>query len=98
MEIKKKTAKQMERHFKGVANYNRIDILLLVSDNAQLSVEEITKNLDRNFKTISEHARRLVGAGLLNKEYRGRRVIHFLSPYGKEFVKFIKSFQTFQHS
>ncbi len=95
---KKKTAKQMERHFKGVANHQRIDILLLVAVASGLTVDQITRNLNRNFKTVSEHTRRLVQAGLLNKEYRGRTVAHFLSPYGKEFVRFIRAFQTFQHS
>jgi len=37
----------------------------------------------------------LVQAGLLNKRYQGRSVIHSLSPYGEKFIKFIK---TFQHS
>lgn len=98
MDTRRKTAKQMERHFKGVANHQRIDILLLVSKTPRLNVDQITKNLNKNFKTVSEHTRRLVQAGLLNKEYEGRTVAHILSPYGKEFVKFIKSFQTFQHS
>ena len=30
MKRKTKTAKQMERHFKGIANHYRIEILLLV--------------------------------------------------------------------
>jgi len=90
-----KTAKQLERHFKGVANHRRIDIMLLVHKNADLTVQEIAKRLDAHFKTVSEHTRRLVQAGLLNKQYRGRNVTHSLSPYGKTFVGFIK---TFQHS
>jgi len=85
----------MERHFKGVANHRRIDILLLVSQNDSLTVEEIANSLNCNFKTISEHTRRLAHAGLINKEYRGRSVIHTLSPYGKIFSSFLK---TFRHS
>ena len=90
-----KTSKQIERHFKGVANHRRIDILFLVFAHPDISVEGIAKHLDVNFKTISEHTKRLVQAGLLNKKYRGRNVIHSLSPYGEKFLKFIK---TFQHS
>ena len=90
-----KTAKQMERHFKGAANHSRIEILLLISENPDLTVDDIAEHLDRNFKTISEHTRRLAHAGLVNKKYRGRSVIHALSPYGKRFVSFIK---TFRHS
>jgi len=88
-----KTAKQLERHFKGVANHNRIDILLLVSENRDITLDGIAERLDRNFKTISEHTRRLVQAGLLNKRYRGRSVVHSLSPYGTKFVEFIKIFR-----
>jgi predicted transcriptional regulator len=87
-----KTPKQFERHFKGVANHRRIDILLLVSKNSGITVEGIAENLNKNFKTISEHTRRLVQAGLLNKNYQGRSVIHSLSPYGEKFIKFIKTF------
>ena len=87
-----KTSKQLERHFKGVANHRRIAILLLVSKNPDINLEEISENLDCNFKTISEHTRRLVQAGLLNKEYMGRKVGHKVSPYGKIFCDFISKF------
>jgi len=93
--MKTKTAKQLERHFKGVANHRRIDIMLLVKREEGITVEQIAWSLESNMKTISEHTRRLVQAGLLNKQYRGRQVMHSLSPYGKTFVRFI---QTFQHS
>ncbi|MDP2940505.1 MAG: winged helix-turn-helix domain-containing protein, partial [Candidatus Omnitrophota bacterium] len=76
-------------------NHHRINILLLVSKNPDITLDGIAENLDKNFKTISEHTRRLVQAGLLNKKYQGRSVIHSLSPYGEKFVEFIK---TFQHS
>jgi len=88
-----KKPRQLERYFKGVANYRRISILLLVDKKPGLSVEEISEILDGNFKTISQHTRVLVRAGLLNKKYQGRNVIHFLSPYGKKFVEFIKNFE-----
>jgi len=92
---KLKTSKQMERHFKGIANHKRIEILLLVKESEGIVLEEIAKRLKGNFKTISEHTRRLVHAGLLNKAYRGRQVSHSLSPYGQKLVSFIS---TFQHS
>jgi DNA-binding MarR family transcriptional regulator len=92
---KVKNSKQLERHFKGVANHRRIDILLLVNSKDGIILEDIAKILECNFRTVSEHTRRLVQAGLLNKKYRGREVAHSLSPYGQEFIRFIK---TFQHS
>lgn len=95
MKKKKKTARQLERHLKGVANHRRIEILDLVAHNDGITVEEIADMLHYNFKTVSEHTRRLVQSGLVNKKYKGRSVAHTLSPYGKTFHKFIR---TFQHS
>ena len=88
----KKTAKQLERHFKGAASHWRIDILKLVSEKKGITVENITAQLKGNIKTISQHTRALVHAGLLNKKYQGRTVEHELSPYGKKFSDFIKTF------
>jgi len=87
-----KTPKQLERYFKGAANHWRIAILLTVQKNEGITVEGITEKLDGNFKNISQHTRRLLQAGLLNKKYRGRQVSHRLSPYGKSFIKFMKTF------
>ncbi len=88
-----KTAKQMERHFKGLANHWRIGILLLVKKSPEITLDGIVGELKGNFKTISEHTRKLVQAGLLNKKYQGRNVTHSLSPYGEKVVTFIKSFK-----
>ena len=90
-----KNAKQIERHIKGIANHWRIEILMLVSKSPGITVEELAETLGGNIKTISEHTRRLVHAGLLDKKYRGRQVQHSLSPYGKTFCAFLT---TFQHS
>ena len=88
-----KTAKQMERHLKGISNHYRIGILLLIAERDGITLDNITKTLEANGKTIGEHTRRLYQAGLLNKKYRGKFVEHTLSPYGKTFVKFLKFFQ-----
>ena len=87
-----KTSKQLQRHFKGIANHRRIDILFLVKKSDGASLEQIADELRCNIKTISEHTRRLVQAGLLNKKYQGRIVAHSLSPYGQKLVKLIESF------
>ncbi|MEK7180716.1 MAG: winged helix-turn-helix domain-containing protein [Patescibacteria group bacterium] len=87
-----KTSKQLERHLKGVANHHRIDILLLVSKNPEITLDRIAGELEGNIKTLSEHTHRLVRAGLLNKKYQGRSVVHSLSPYGQIFIKFLKGF------
>ena len=87
-----KTSKQLERHFKGVANHRRIAILMLVFKNSGITLEQISESLNCNMKTISEHTRRLVQAGLMNKSYKGRNVEHSVSPYGKNFCLFIHNF------
>lgn len=87
-----KTAKQLERYFKGAANHRRLDILFLINKMDGITLEKIAEILGCNIKTISEHTRRLVHAGLLNKKYQGREVAHSLSPYGKRFIEFTKKF------
>src|SRR5947209_6408419 len=81
-----KNSKQLERHFKGVANHRRIDVLFLVMNAKGITLEEMAEKLACNFKTLSEHTRRLVHAGLLNKQYQGRVVAHSLSPYGEKMI------------
>jgi len=88
-----KTAKQMERHLKGMANHYRIDILLLIAESGGMSLEDIVRLIGANEKTVGEHTRRLHRAGLVDKKYRGRFVEHTLTPYGRMFVRFLKSFR-----
>ena len=62
-----KTAKQMERHLKGMANHYRIEILFCVGERDGITLEDIIETLDANGKTIGEHTRRLFHAGLISK-------------------------------
>ncbi|MCL5012085.1 MAG: transcriptional regulator [Patescibacteria group bacterium] len=88
-----KTAKQMERHLKGIANHYRIEVLLLLAKNPNMTLDNIIEAIGANEKTIGEHVRKLFIAGLVNKKYRARFVEHTLSPYGKTFVRFLETFQ-----
>ena len=89
---KPKSARKLERHFKGVANHYRIQMLLLIGKRPGITLEEIMTELNGNQKTFSEHTRRLVTAGLVEKVYAGRAVEHRLTPYGKVFYEFLASF------
>jgi len=89
----KKTPKQLERYFKGIACHRRIEILDLISKNDGITLNEIADTLKRNFKTTHEHTKRLYQAGLINKKYIGRGVAHSLSPYGKKIHKFLSNFE-----
>lgn len=88
-----KEAKRIERYFKGAANHWRIAILGVIANNPKISVDGIAEVLHANFKTISEHTRKLHSSGLVDKKYLGRSVTHTLSPYGKRFYSFTKTFQ-----
>lgn len=87
-----KTPRQLERYFKGAANHWRLQILTLVAAQDGINVNDIAEKLGGNFKTISMHTHKLVQAGLLNKKYVGHMVVHSLSPYGKRFYDFIRTF------
>ena len=89
---KTKSPRKLERHFKGVANHHRIAILLLIARKPDIILDDILIELNGNQKTFSEHTRRLVIAGLVEKSYAGRMVQHKLTPYGKIFVDFIARF------
>ena len=87
-----KSSKQLERHFKGLANHRRLDILFLIEKNPGILVDGISEELNAKFKTIADHTQKLVQCGLVEKKYQGRAVAHTLSPYGKKFLSFIKTF------
>ncbi len=87
-----KTSKQLERHMKGVSNHHRIDILRLLAKRERMSLDDIVKSLKCNLKTMAEHTRRLSHAGLIEKKYKGRMVVHTLSPYGKRIHTFLTTF------
>ena len=85
--------RQLERIVKGFANHRRIQILELLSDSPELSVIEISDKLKINFKTASEHIRRLAIAGLVLKRNQGVNVRHKLSPSGSNILKFLRTLE-----
>ena len=87
-----KTTKSLERVFKGVANHRRIEIVLLLKKNPDMTLLTIANKLECNLKTIAEHTRRLVIAGLVNKTRMDNMVLHTLSPYGEKVVKILMEF------
>jgi DNA-binding transcriptional ArsR family regulator len=92
MALTPKGPKKLERHFKGVANHRRVQILQLIAKQPNISLLGIAVGTKGNIKTVSEHTRRLALAGLIEKVYEGRDVQHKLSRYGKIFIKFIDEF------
>jgi len=82
--------KKLERIAKGFANHRRLAILDLLHSQPELSVDEIASSLNVNFKTASEHIRRLAQAGLVLKRYEGNFVRHKVSPQGLSILKFLR--------
>ncbi len=85
--------KRLERIIKGFANHRRIQILELLKENPELSVFEISDSLNINFKTASEHIRRLAIAGLVMKRSSGLNVRHKLTDLGVAILKFLKTLE-----
>jgi predicted transcriptional regulator len=87
-----KDSRKLERVFKGVSNHWRIEILKLIKKSPEITLLDISYKLNANFTTISEHTKKLVTAGLVNKKYVGREVAHTLSPYGEKVLKTLQTF------
>jgi DNA-binding transcriptional ArsR family regulator len=84
------TLKRLERTVKGFANHRRIEIMELLEKEPELSVSEIALKLKINFKTASEHIRRLAIAGLVLKRNQGNNVRHALTDQAKSTLKFLR--------
>ena len=87
-----KELKKFERIFKGVANHWRLKILFCINDNNQINLKDLTEKIKGQYQTISEHVRVLEHSGLIYKKYKGRFILHSISPYGTSILKFIKIF------
>ena len=85
-----KKPRELERIVKGFSNHWRIDILILLKKNPEMSVDEVTSNLKMNVKTASEHLRRLAIAGLVLKRYEGNCVRHKLTLRAESILKFLR--------
>ena len=87
---KKKSYHQLERIVKGFANHRRIEILEIMQKTPELSVAQIAERTGTNFKTASEHIRRLAIAGLVLKRSDGLNVRHKLTPQALSILKFLR--------
>ncbi len=88
-----KKPRQLELLVKGFANHRRIEILVLLEKSPELSVMEVADVLKINFKTASEHIRRLAIAGLVLKRNEGSSVRHALTKEAKNILKFLRTLE-----
>ena len=87
-----RSPKQLERLFKALANHWRIKILLRLAKQPGINLDDLCFELMGNVKTISEHTRKLALAGLIEKKYLGRTVIHTLTGEGESLHRFMETF------
>lgn len=89
--MEQKIAKRIERVFKGVSHSKRARILEYVAEENNTSLWEISQGLDIEFRNASHHTEIMEKAGLIEKKYVGKSVMHFLTPYGQRVYDFMKS-------
>lgn len=87
------TNRKLEIIVKGFANHRRIDILELLEKESELSLTDISSRLDINFKTASEHIRRLTLSELIYKTNDANFVLHTLSPRGHAVLEFLRNLE-----
>lgn len=85
--------RDLEKIAKGFSNHRRIQVLELLVKQPELSVFEIANELNVNYKTISEHVRRLAIAGLVMKRNAGKDVRHALTNRGKLILTFLRTLE-----
>lgn len=85
--------RKLEKHLKGAASHRRINILLLLEKRPGLSLLQIAEALKTNFKTTSDHLRRLTTAGLVTKGRHTAVVPHRLTARGHTILKFLRTLE-----
>ena len=88
-----KSYKQLERLVRGYSNHRSIEIMVLLEKEPELSLIEVSEKLRVNFKTVSEHIRRLAIAGLVMKRNDGSAVRHALTDRAKSTLKFLRTLE-----
>jgi len=91
--MERKIAKRMERVFKGVAHHKRARILEFIAKENNTTLWQISQGLDIKFRNASHHTEIMQKAGLIEKQYVGRSMMHFLTPYGQKVYNFMKTLE-----
>lgn len=78
---------------RGFSNHRRIEMLELLEKEPELSVEEISRKLNINYKTSADHLRRLTIAGMLLKRSDSVSIRHKLTPRAANVLKFLRTLE-----
>ena len=93
MVMDKKRYRELERILKGVASHRRVQIIDLLDQQSELSVSDIAERVAVDFRTASEHLRKLAIAGIVMKRNEGATVRHMLTKRGKYILKFCRTLE-----
>ena len=85
--------RELEKIVRGFSNHRRIQILELLRRKPNLSVLGIAEEFGINYKTASEHIRRLHIAGLLTKQNTGKDVRSALTKRGNIVLTFLRTLE-----
>ena len=85
--------RHLERIVRGFANHRRIQVLELLAGRPELDLAALARATGMNYKTASEHLRRLAVAGLVLKKAKGTHVLHAVSPRGRVVLKFLRTLE-----
>ena len=78
---------------KGFANHRRIEIMDLLRQKPELSVEDVSQRLSIGYENASDHLRKLAIAGLVAKRHDGKSVRHKLTPRAVHILTFCKTLE-----
>jgi predicted transcriptional regulator len=88
-----KSFRHLERVVRGFANHRRIQMLEFLDAKPEQDLAAVARACGMNYKTASEHARRLAIAGLVLKKAKGTHVLHAVSPRGRGVLKFLRTLE-----
>lgn len=85
--------RKIERVVKGFANHRRIQIIALLHEEPELSVDDVAERLRIGYENASDHIRKLAIAGLVLKRSDGTSVRHKLTPRAESVLVFCKKLE-----
>ena len=88
-----KSYRSLERVIKGFANHRRLEILNLLQQTPELSVDDIAEKLDIGYENASDHVRKMAIAGLVMKRNEGTSVRHKLTDRAHHVLVFCKKLE-----
>ncbi|MDD2935402.1 MAG: helix-turn-helix transcriptional regulator [Candidatus Pacebacteria bacterium] len=85
------TSTKLNYFFKSISSRKRIEIIILLSENKNISLKDISKKINTNIQNTSLHTFKLLNAGLIAKKQNGLKVEHILTGRGEMVANFIKT-------